>query len=58
MKHIKTFLRNALVFVMSVVAVVLTLSFLGQALALGMFALVISLIIGAIGYLLVRRPQD
>jgi hypothetical protein len=58
MKLFKRLLSNTLIFVMGVVAVILTLSFLGQALALGMFAFVISLVVGAIGYLLIRRPQD
>jgi len=58
MKLLKKLLSNALIFVMSVVAIILTLSFLGQALAIGMFAFVISLVVGAIGYLLIRRPQD
>ena len=58
MKLFKKLLNNALIFVMGVVAIILTLSFLGQALALGMFAFVISLVVGAIGYLLIRRPQD
>ncbi|MGB2145928.1 MAG: hypothetical protein ACPHZ7_03070 [Vibrio toranzoniae] len=58
MKLFKKLLNNTLIFVMGVVAIILTLSFLGQALALGMFAFVISLVVGAIGYLLIRRPQD
>jgi len=58
MKHLKKLLSNALIFVMGVVAIILTLSFLGQALALGMFAFVISLFVGAIAYLLIRRPTD
>lgn len=58
MKLLKKLLSNALIFVMGVVAIILTLSFLGQALALGMFAFVIALFVGAIAYLLIRRPQD
>ena len=58
MKYFKSFLRNALVFSMSVVAVVLTLSILGQALAIGMFALVIAFVFGGIAFLLTRRPED
>jgi hypothetical protein len=58
MKLFKKLLSNALIFIMGVVAIILTLSFLGQALAIGMFAFVISLVVGAIGYLLIRRPQD
>ena len=58
MKYFKSLLRNALVFAMSVVAVVLTLSILGQALAIGMFALVIAFVFGGIAFVLTRRPKD
>jgi hypothetical protein len=58
MKHLKKLVSNALVFMASVVAIVLTLSLLGQALALGMYALVLTLIISVITYLVFRRPQD
>ena len=58
MKYFKSFLRNALVFAMSVVAVVLTLSILGQAFAIGMFALVIAFVFSGIAFLLTRRPKD
>ena len=56
MKLFKTLLSNALVFITSVLAVLLTLSVLGQALALGFYALLLTAVVGLVAFLYFRRP--
>jgi len=56
MKLFKTLLSNAFIFTMSVAALLLVMSILGQALALGFYAVVLALIVSAISYLFFRRP--
>ena len=56
MKLFKTLCSNALVFVTSVLAVLLTLSVLGQALALGFYALLLTAVVGLVAFLYFRRP--
>jgi hypothetical protein len=55
MKLFKTLCSNALMFVVCVLAAFLTLSVLGQALALGFYALLLSAAIGVVAYLYYRR---
>ena len=56
MKLFKTLLSNALVFITSVLAVLLTLSILGQAFALGFYALLLTTVVGLVAFLYFRRP--
>ena len=57
MKQLKTLLGKALIFAMSVIAALIVMAILGQALALGFYALLLALTTGAIGYLFFRRPN-
>lgn len=57
MQLLKTLLGNTLIFAMSVAAILLVMSILGHALALGFYALVLALTTGVIGYLFFRRPN-
>jgi hypothetical protein len=56
MKLFKTLCSNALMFIVSVLAVLLTLSVLGQALALGFYALLLTAVVGLVAFLYFRRP--
>lgn len=58
MKHLRNILRNTFAFLAGVVAVILTLSFIGQALALGVYAILLFIIFTVVAYLFFRRPQD
>jgi hypothetical protein len=57
MKLLKTIFGNALIFAMSVTAVLLVMSILGQALALGFYAFLLAISAGAIAYLFFRSPN-
>jgi len=54
MKLFKTLLSNALIFTMSVTALLIVMSILGQALALGFYAIVLALVVSVISYLFFR----
>jgi len=54
MKLLKNLCSNTLIFIMSVAALLLVVSILGQALALGFYAVVLAVIISAISYLFFR----
>ena len=58
MKLFKTFARNALMFTMSVVALLIVMAILGQALALSFYAFLLAVTAGAIGYLFFRSTND
>ena len=57
MKLIKKFIDNALMIFMSAFILTLVISILGQALALGFYAIVVIIGIGALAYLLIRSPN-
>ena len=57
MKLFKTICSNALVFLTSVVAVVLILTILGQALALGFYMCLLMSAAGGLVFLLIRSPD-
>jgi hypothetical protein len=57
MKLFKTICSNALVFIASVIAVVLFLTIIGQALALGFYMFLLVASAGALVFLLVRSPD-
>jgi hypothetical protein len=57
MKLFKTLCSSAFIFTMSVAALLLVISILGQALALGFYAVVLALTISAISYLFFRRSN-
>lgn len=57
MKQLKTIFGKALMFFMGVVVVLLVMSILGQALALGFYALLLAMSACAIAYLFFRSPN-
>jgi hypothetical protein len=57
MKLFKTICNNALVFIASVTAIVLFLTIVGQALALGFYMFLLIAAAGALVFLLLRSPD-
>jgi len=57
MKLFKTICSNALVFIASVIAVVLFLTIIGQALALGFYMFLLVASAGGLVFLLIRSPD-
>lgn len=57
MKLFKTICSNALVFIASVIAVVLVLTILGQALALGFYMILLTAAAGGLVFLLIRSSN-